>query len=229
MIAIVLVLGLIVFSVPTAMALKITFANGYGPYDNASTTGGGEFTVNLEDGLEVYYDNYDPLARDADMLLDYDVQTFCVETSEHISAGETYDVTISDTSQLTGVELNLGTAWLYHEFQSGTLTGYDYTDTTSRINDALLLQNAIWYFMGSSHGSTNEFTALAISELSSLSLTATNPNNGKYGVGIMNLTASNGVASQDQLLCIPDASIMFLLGPALLALGMIGRRKSKRA
>ena len=38
----------------------------------------------------------------------------------------------------------------------------------------------------------------------------------------------SGGLSQDYLVSVPDASIMFLLGPALLGLGLLGRRKSKK-
>ena len=34
--------------------------------------------------------------------------------------------------------------------------------------------------------------------------------------------------SQDYLISVPDTSIMFLLGPALIGLGLLGRRKSKK-
>jgi len=39
---------------------------------------------------------------------------------------------------------------------------------------------------------------------------------------------SSSGESQDYLVSVPDASIMFLLGPALLGLGLLGRRKSKK-
>ena len=37
-----------------------------------------------------------------------------------------------------------------------------------------------------------------------------------------------GTNYQDCIISVPDASIMFLLGPALLGLGLLGRRKSKK-
>jgi len=219
MIAFFLILGLLVFSVPMAMATPYTVSLTTGPYTYVP---GGEFTADpfgFEWVLPLYSD---------DTSTDTTFQTFCVETGETFVPGTSYDVILSDKSQLTDVTLNLGTAWLYHEFQSGTLQEYDYDNLTGRKNDAGELQAAIWYLMVPSYSDPNNYYSNLVQDSSVTGFTDPfAPNNNTIGVKVMNLTL-NGVAIQDQLTCVPDASIMFLLGPAFIALGILGRRKKAK-
>ena len=85
-------------------------------------------------------------------------QTFCVEKNETFTNGTLYNVSLSQSSWSGGTDnhdvgpgdpLSIGTAYLYHEFQKGTLTGYEYdldgSQSAARKADAGLLQNTIWY------------------------------------------------------------------------------------
>ena len=85
-------------------------------------------------------------------------QTFCVQSAVNADAGVSYAYS---TAQGTGpniaqggVALSEGVAFLYYEFATGNLAGYDYNtgntsaDAAMRLNDAGELQSAIWYFMG---------------------------------------------------------------------------------
>jgi hypothetical protein len=82
--------------------------------------------------------------------------TFCVEKSEFIGTGTTYDVHSvipeavlgglggQDTTVggLTADTLSKETAWLFNEFVEGTLLGYNYG--AGRAASADILQEAIW-------------------------------------------------------------------------------------
>jgi hypothetical protein len=79
-------------------------------------------------------------------------QTFCVETNEHISLGATYYAVVNTAAVNGGAgggspdPLDARTAWLYDQFCSGTLPGYDFADTgIGRKSSAAALQNTIWY------------------------------------------------------------------------------------
>ena len=249
-IAIFVVLALFIFSVPMAMAYKITFTggSGYGPYQ---TLTGGEFTVELKDGLEIYHDLYDPLAKDV-LGLSGTIQTFCIEDAETVSRYATYDVILNTEAIYgsvgpAGDPLSLGAAWLYHEFQiAGDFGGYDFNpynfyDYTNPGRSgsgysADYFQKAIWMLEEEiGWNASNPFIGAALSEFGDK--TEAMKNNwvsGKltYPVMVMNLYEEGHVGEaafrkQDQLICVPDASIMFLLGPALLSLGLLGRRRRK--
>jgi hypothetical protein len=88
-------------------------------------------------------------------------QSFCIEAHEGVTVGTTYDAVVNDEAIL-GDGLNLGelpgpdggdpispqTAYLYTQFRSGTLAGYNYTQGSGRASSALSLQTAFWYLEG---------------------------------------------------------------------------------
>ena len=87
-------------------------------------------------------------------------QTFCLETSEYFTPGDTYNVivnneTIPDDQFPSGNPITMGTAWLYSQFAAGTLGGYDYAEGSGRIATAGNLQQAIWYLQGEVAGLIN--------------------------------------------------------------------------
>ncbi|MBI4579116.1 MAG: hypothetical protein HY718_05395 [Planctomycetes bacterium] len=140
---------------------KVTRETGY--YDPGAGYGGGEFTLSASI-LQV--DAYAAANKGVGVppLSNNSFQTFCVETDEGITIGNTYDVIVSTTSVATpfvegsgshavlgGAETNLGddldpmTAYLYTQFAYGSLSNYDYTPGAARIADAKALQLTIWY------------------------------------------------------------------------------------
>jgi len=100
------------------------------------------------------------LASNADLaaLLGYSgpFQSFCLEASEYIAQGATYDALLNTEVLLGGLNngpagpgggdpLDPRTAYLYWNFQAGTLSGYDYTPGPARSSSAGALQDVIWY------------------------------------------------------------------------------------
>jgi hypothetical protein len=166
------------------------------------------------------------------------LQTFCVELSEPITPGTTYDDVLNDRAIWGGVgpqgnPLSVGTAWLYHEFQKGTLQGYDYIpEFERRERTAEKLQITIWWLEGyvDDPGPDNPFRQLVLA-------TFPNPmadNNGRYPVGVLNLYEQGHLGDsqyrrQDFLVCtpvpIPAALLLGLLGLGISGLGLrrIGR------
>jgi hypothetical protein len=238
-IAVFVVLGLLVFSVPIAMATpyQVTMAAGSYQYSN-----GGEFQANPNTSLDWVLNNYSSDTTDGTTF-----QTFCVEYGEHISY-TTYDVILSDSAVYGGVgpagdPLSIGTAWLYHEFQtSGDFDGlvtYDYSNpgrSDSATSSAALLQQAIWMLEGEAlsiypYNNTNPFIYAVETKFGSKTAAQADNYVGgvrAYDVRVMNLyDTTTGARAQDQLVCVPDASIMWLLGPAFIMLGLFGRKKSK--
>jgi hypothetical protein len=83
-------------------------------------------------------------------------QSFCLEATESIIPGSTYDIQIGTEAVSGGLNngpagpsggdpLDARTAYLYSNFRAGTLSGYDYTPGTGRSDSAQALQDVIWY------------------------------------------------------------------------------------
>jgi hypothetical protein len=229
-IAVFVVLGLIVFSVPSVMATpyyRVKILDGTGPYP------GGEFIIQpLDNSLDGVIDNYSSLTSTSSVSFD----TFCVEQHETIGTGQTYDATIDDGAIKGGTggnpdPISVGTAWLYSQFARGTLADYEYE--TGRLDSAGFLQETIWYLEQeiTSYNLSNPFMLAVIDKFGNIT-NAMSDENGEYGVQALNLytfghAGDEAFAKQSQLIYVPDASIMWLLGPAFIMLGLLGRKKEK--
>lgn len=95
-------------------------------------------------------------------------QTFCIESDEAVSLGNTvYDTTLNTIAMLGGSNTNSGdpidprTAFLYTAFRMGTLAGYDYVSGAGREASAEALQKAFWFIEQEAGGANNAFVALA--------------------------------------------------------------------
>ncbi len=132
-------------------------------------------------------------------------ETFCVESTVVFTPGTTYNYTLSSTTDSQGQALTEGAAYLYYEFATGNLTGYNYTPGSGRATTAGQLQAAIWYLMGGQLGDGfnattilgDQFYKLALGFLGAGSINSAN--NGAYGVDILELTCDNGTPAQNQL------------------------------
>jgi hypothetical protein len=179
-------------------------------------------------------------------------ETFCVQNLVFINTGTPYSSSEAQTTGNStvqgGLALSEGVAYLYYQFATGNLSGYDYANNQSnntRITDAGELQTAIWYFMGESSGipsgwpstSGNQFITLAENFLgngnATLGATDAGLANGSggtnYNVSILQLSGSGGVV-QNQLILggnnpgtgnnqsVPDGGLTL----AMLGLGLAG-------
>jgi hypothetical protein len=223
--ALVLVAGAV-----SAGANQITTASDFGPFHVSA----GEFTVMPDQSLSGLLGGYSPYTRN--YVQEGTFQTFCVERNENITPGTTYDVTLNNMTMFSFVPLPAGVAYLYEQFATGNLP-YNYVDvpvggrTTVGFADALMLQNALWFFMGEYSGQENNpYVVQANNALGGVNATFA-PDNGAHHVSIMNLWApgqrhDSQHSYQDLLIYtpVPEPSTAALL--SLAALLGLRRRKS---
>jgi hypothetical protein len=177
-------------------------------------------------------------------------QTFCLETTENISTKTTYSWSTLDTAATGGGysggnpdALDARTAYLYHQFVSGSLSGYTYTQGSGRVASATALQLAIWQIEGEIQPGalTTAYNGNAQAQAwvaAATSAVATGQWSGLGNVRVINPTASNGDNVQSMLVetiqvvtpvPLPRAA---LLGVGLMAgLGGVGvlRRRNRQA
>jgi hypothetical protein len=200
---------------PAVMAQTVELY--YGPYAYGA---GGEFTAVASPSL--YNADYAPsaLVTVTDPYNNQQVQgfeTFCVQSEVDFTPynwGNPMPYNIGTSLSSIGTPdnfaLSLGTAWLYSQFATGQLQGYDYTDAGTRTADAGLLQSAIWALQGGqSYGGFPSGTAgnpyydeaVTALGLGAINEAATSSDN--FGVEILNLT-SGGNPAQNQLVYTVD-------------------------
>ncbi len=212
-------IALVLAGTGSLLANQVTFTGGggYGPYQTGS---GGEFTLRPDQQLSWVLDFYSPLARDVGGLQGT-FQSFCVQKTEHIWPNATYDAVINNQTRFEDVPLTQGAAWVYWQFATGNLAGYDYATRST----AGALQDTIWWLMGNGGVQPiNIFSTAVLSQFGSSG--AFTPNNELYPVRILNLWEAGhieqaGYQRQDQLVLdppVPDAGTTL----SLLAIGVGG-------
>jgi hypothetical protein len=158
-------------------------------------------------------------------------ETFCVEENEYFTPGASYYYGISQKAVNGGVggphpdPISKGTAWLYLQFATGALTGYDYTLGSGGDTSAAELQATIWWLEGELGGPapSNTFTT-QVMNLAGYTL----DNNGFYGVGVLNLwvDSDHTQLAQDQLILTGEPSLFTVPDEGstamLLGLGFLG-------
>ena len=213
-------------AVPVMLANQVTVEGapgGYGPYQ---TGGGGEFTFKPDAGLSYVLNSYEGLAKNQGVSGTF--QSFCVEDREIIYPNTTLNVVLNDHSVYSGQTLSVGAAWLYAQFATGQLAGYDHS--AAKIGD---LQNSIWMLMHENIDSRNAvynhtYYDLAVSTFGSSGVFAAD--NGAHHVAVMNLwdgtPNTQGNQRQDMLIYgVPDGgTTCALLGMALTGLGLARRK-----
>jgi len=239
----------------------ISAANGqtvdlyYGPY---AYWVGGEFTAVTDPNN--FNANYAPSAlvnvTDANNNVVQGFETFCMQTEVDFTPYNwgnhtpyNYAVSLASIGTPDAFPLSEGTAYLYYEFATGQLEGYDYVDTATRIADAGILQSALWalqggqayggYAPGTGDGTTgNIYFNDALNALGANAIYQAATTSDNYGVEILNLTAG-GNPAQNQLVYlggadnhhnseltpVPDGGpTLFLLGGGLISLAWFNRK-----
>ena len=197
---------LVALSVATVQANIITLNQG--PYSYGQ---GGEFTAQTSD--------------------DGTFQTFCIETAVEFTPGHQYSYEFASTDS-QGRYVALGTAYLYSQFITGQLSGYDYTSGPNHQKDAGALQQAIWYIQGGQtfNGVTptilnNTYYADAFNKFGADDLISPNS---IYNVEVLRMLDANGNPAQDQLATasIPEINTWVAASMMMLPLGLsIFRRR----
>jgi hypothetical protein len=85
-------------------------------------------------------------------IADGSFQSFCIQMDARVTAipATTYNATVNDRVMNSGVLLTPEVAYIYTQFRSGTLNGYDYALGSGRESSSRALQAAIWYLQGES-------------------------------------------------------------------------------
>lgn len=203
-----------------SQAGTITLTDSWG---GGNGLGGGEFTANGDAQLT----NIANLYYNAKAKVGSGFETFCLEESQGIQLGVSYNYAISQTTKNVIDPLSVGSAYLYAAFSNGNLAGYNYTNLAQRSLDADTLQIAFWWLedeVGFSYDATNKFELAVVTQFGSIAK-AKADNNGLYSVAVLNITDANGRDRQDQIVRVPEGGVtVALLGFAVLGLAVIRRK-----
>ena len=212
----------------SANSLVIDIASGY------QSGAGGEFNIQSSDPL---LSNPAALAYAPVAIVNGGFETFCLEYGEHFTPGSTYNYSISGGAKaggpgaVNGVDMiSMGTAWLYQQFATGTLAGYNYTPGAGRQASAAMLQNTIWwlenenYSNGTSPNPNNIFSNMVMTHF--VTQAAAMADNTAFKVSVLNLGAAPSYSNQDQLvMTVPDSGTTLGLLSIVLAAAASTRRR----
>ena len=212
------ILMVVLISSPVVANMTVTIANSYGD------TGGGEFNVTPLSGWSFAPTSLDPT--------DSIFETFCVEKNEYLDFGTTYYVKISSAADAGGFDgghpdpLDAATAYLYKQFITGNLTGYDYTPGDGRVASANALQHVIWVL----EDEENMFWTPGGGTLMDTFYTDACQNAG-LGIGnvrIMNMYADPEMTDnkQDLLIMVPAPGTLLLGSLGTMLVGYLRKRRA---
>ncbi len=239
---------------PIAMADMVTVYRVDGYFNSSSSLG--EFTLHPSSGLQWVLGGYVQGKTSNIGTHVPSFQTFCIEYNESVDPyGYSYTAVPNDRAIYGGLSgqqapgedpISKGTAYLYHQFQNGTLDSYNYTPGVGkRESSSAALQQAIWWLEGEGPAPNNYFSNLVTSKFDDPATPNYNEamadNNGQYHVKVLNLwdvvgaggaggVEVYGYRHQDLLVCdpVPEPATIFLLGSGLLGLAGLARRKFRK-
>ncbi len=161
-------------------------------------------------------------------------ETFCYDERPGITIPGTYNATVNTSGiDFLGLQMTAGAAWLYQQFASGTLAGYNYTPGggpgTGRIGSSFDLQIALWNMQnqyGPAAGTlANSFTALAVAHFGSLAATLAATTGGAFNVGILEMKDATGKNVQPMYTLLPDGgTTLMLMGIGFSGLALVSRK-----
>ncbi len=162
-------------------------------------------------------------------------QTFCVERSEFLGLGQTYNAAVSNevryNNQGVATPLTAGVAYLYTLFRQGNLADYNYADNVagsnrfaSRRDSSVALQEAIWMLQGQMQArNSNYYLTMARTAI------AQGGWSGLGNVRVLNLTGgrhANGAGNnQDVLTLVPLPGAAATAMAGLLGVAAFRRRR----
>ena len=267
--ALLAVAAIVAISVDAFAASTLTLKYDNDPLTGYSSGVGGEFKAVVTSGSTLGgLNNPTALGYIANKTsFDGGFQTFCIEYHENFTpvnwSGPAYNYGIS-TGAISGGPgshptfpgtqdtLSIGTAWLYRQFATGILAGYDYALGSPREGSANSLQNAIWWLENESDYVPNPVvltaqstvflnlakTATGVASLSDLRFDQATSGAHYYGVSALNLgsvLSDPQYQNQDQLVLaqgyqpgggsVPDGgATIVMLGSSIIALGLLRGR-----
>jgi len=177
-------------------------------------------------------------------------QTFCIEQNESVALNTTLNFTV-DTAAVAGGNsgqdttvggqnadsLDARTAYLFHQFWTGALSGYNYTQGSGRTASATSLQLAIWQLEGENTSSALISAFNGDSQAQSWVTAANNAVSGGSwsGLGnvrVINLTVPGSNANQQSMLVevtpVPLPSAVWLGLGLLAGLSGVGLVRQRR-
>lgn len=162
-----------------------------------------------------------------------DFTTFCIETTEYLNVGGTFQYEISSVAKYNNAPggsdpISTATAWLFLNYKA--VSGWQ---NDSAQNGAVQL--ALWHLEGESGGANNSYAQAATTAAASAALAGKTA--ADLGVFVMNLYDKNMPAGltdaqkfdyrkQDLLISVPDGGLTIaMLGMGLAGLGCFARRR----